>query len=173
MRLLNGFPACIALETSANKGNYATSIRFVGRETAMADYEQQLTSAEGTPDEAHDGATPWNSVVATEVDPHLVASNSLENSRELALRLNGTEGVDTLAVSLPLGTVRAGIVPDVVCANDLAGIATGLWMIEGGHPDWKAGAMVWGGQSGDHAVAMAVKQQFDPAGILNRDRLFI
>jgi FAD/FMN-containing dehydrogenase len=173
MRLLNGFPSCIALETSANKGNYATSIRFVGRETAMADYEQQLTSAEGTPDEAHDGATPWNSVVATEVVPHLVASNSLENSRELALRLNGTEGVDTLGVSLTLGTVRAGIVPDVVCANDLAGIATGLWMIEGGHPDWKAGAIVWGPQSGDLAVAMAVKQQFDPAGILNRDRLFI
>jgi glycolate oxidase FAD binding subunit len=173
LRLLSGFPACVALETSGQRGNFSTSIRFVGRESAIADYEQQVNSAGEKPDEAHQGDAGWISMAATEVTPYFVASNSLERSRELALTLNATEGIESLSISLALGTVRARIAPDLVRATDLADIATGLWMIEGGHPEWKAGMNSWGPQQGDHGVAMAVKQQFDPACILNRGRLFI
>lgn len=173
LRLLSGFPACIALETSGSKGEYATSIRFVGRETALADYEQQLISAEAKPDETQQGNAAWIPAAATENAPQLVASNSLEQSRELAMKLNAMEGIEHLAVALALGTVRASVAPELVGATEFAGLATGAWMIEGGDAAWKAGVRVWGPQSGDHEVAAAVKQRFDPAGILNRGRLFI
>lgn len=173
IRLLASFPACIALETSISGEQCSTSIRFTGREAAIADYEQQLITAEGSPDDIEDGAGRWTPVPATEAEPHLVASNPFERTRDLARRLDGMAGIDDLTVSLALGSVRARISPDILSAADLAGILTGLWMVEGGNPEWKADLTVWGPQSGDHAVAMAVKQQFDPAGILNRGRLFI
>lgn len=173
MRLVAGFPACIALETVAVADHYATAIRFTGREAAMADYEQHLASSEGVPNAVDDGAGGWVSVPATEVFPHLVASNPLQRARELATRLDGMEGIDDITVSLPPGTVRARISPELQGAPDLAGIMIGHWMVEGGDPGWKADLPVWGPQSGDHAVAKAVKQQFDPAGILNRGRLII
>ncbi len=173
IRLLTAFPACIALETSTRAGSFATSIRFIGREAAMADYEQQLAAAGGAPDEVSAGASALVPVTATASTPFFVAGGPIDDMRALAGKLNGMEGISDLAVSLPIGTLRARIAPGRLRATDLAGIPTGLWMIEGGHSSWKAGAPVWGPQSGDHTVAMAVKQQFDPAGILNRGRLFI
>lgn len=173
MRLFVAYPGCIALQTSTRGEHVDTAIRFTGRESAIADYEQQLATSEGTPDAIHDDASVWIAFAATGNAPHLVASNSVEHSRELALRLNETSGITEQTVSLPLGTVRAGISPEALSAADVAGIVTGLWMIEGGDSGWKAAATIWGTEWADRAVAVSIKQQFDPAGVLNRGRLFI
>ena len=170
LRLLIAFPGCIALETTGSGDTWRTAIRFTGREPSIEDYQLQLTNAEGQPDAVLDA---WPIQRAHGDLPYLVANNPVERAQALALVLHAQVGVGDMAVSLPTGTVRAALDPDEVIATEVAELATGLWMIEGGEYDWKQNAAIWGSPRGDNAVSHAVKQQFDPANILNRSRLFI
>ena len=170
VRLLTAFPGCIALETGGEGSKWSTAIRFTGRDAAMQDYRVQLANAEGEPDA---GLDQWPFLAAATDAPILVAHNPVEPARALALQLHARDVTAQMSISLPTGSVRAQISPDRTSAAEIAGLATGLWMIEGGDHHWKRDAIIWGGQRGDHAVARSIKQQFDPADILNRGRLFI
>jgi FAD/FMN-containing dehydrogenase len=47
------------------------------------------------------------------------------------------------------------------------------WIVESAPAAWKADASMWGPVPDGLAVMCAIKQEFDPAGILNRGRLSI
>ncbi len=170
VRFLTSFPGCIAMETTGCGDRWTTAIRFAGRESALQDYQLQLSNAEGTPDAVLD---EWPLPPSTEDNPCLVANNPVEQSRGFALMLSTHQGVNALSISLPTGTVRAELDSGLVAAREITTHAEGLWMIEGGDPDWKRDAAIWGPGRQDIAVAQAVKDQFDPGNILNRGRLFI
>ena len=173
LRLLESFPGCIALQTRAADGGFQTAIRFVGREPAVDAYQQELASAEGEPTASFEDDSLWLPESTEQNYPRLVASNPVSESRTLALALSEAQGIDGLSVSLPTGTVSARIDSGAVSLPEIGALATGLWMVEGGEPGWKQDGSVWGPAREDRSVAQSVKQQFDPAGILNRGRLFI
>lgn len=173
LRLLESYSGCISLQTKSVDDGYQTAIRFVGREPAVADYQQQVESSEGAPISFFEDSSWWNPTAATATSPQLVANNTVADTRSLALKLGETAGISDLSISLPTGTVNAVIDPAKTSVAPISEIAHGLWMIEGGDYIWKQGAAIWGEERPDRAVAASIKQQFDPAGILNRGRLFI
>ena len=173
LRLLETFPGCIALQTRQVDGGFTTAIRFVGRESAMQAYQQEVVDAEGQPSAVVEDDSLWHPQSASETQPQVVANNPVIESRALATKFAELGGFDGMAISLPTGTVTARIDPATVSVADISNIATGLWMIDGGAADWKREGFVWGPDRADQTVAQSVKQQFDPAGILNRGRLFV
>src|SRR5690606_28087465 len=156
-RLLESFPGCIALQTRAAVGGFQTAIRFVGREPAVDAYQQELASAEGEPTASFEDDSLWLPETADQDYPRLVASNSVSESRTLALALSQPHGIDGLSVSLPTGTVSARIDLGSVSLTAIRALSTGLWMVEGGEPGWKQRGSVWRPAREDRPVAQSVK----------------
>jgi FAD/FMN-containing dehydrogenase len=55
----------------------------------------------------------------------------------------------------------------------VAATAPITWLVESAPAAWKGDASIWGPTPDGLGVMQSVKRQFDPAGVLNRGRLFI
>lgn len=172
-RLLEQFSGAIAIQTRQNAGGWATSIRFTGREPAVDDYQKQATGLEGEAelDDATSGI--WSVAANSDQHPQLVVSASAANLAGIASKLVATAGVRSLSASYGTGTIRAELDPEAPITPLLSNLGTPIWMIEGGDDTWKRDVPVWGPNRPDRTVMQSIKQQFDPANILNRGRLFI
>lgn len=85
-----------------------------------------------------------------------------------------------MAVSAPTGSIRVALDPAAVTFPDLVASLGILaedsdvtWILEDAPTAWKGASSVWSPQGQATAVMQAIKHQFDPAGILNRGRLFV
>lgn len=173
-RLLAKFPGAVALLTVQHAGGWDTSIRFAGREPAVNDYEKQAIAIEGEPKSASASGASWAPMPSSEDAAQLVISSPVAGIQSVVSDLISSGAVSNISVSYGTGTIRARLNQDVINARHITDLGSqNLWMIEGGHNNWKAGLPVWGPDRADHAVMQSVKNQFDPAGILNRGRLFI
>lgn len=170
-RLLKQFSNAVALQTVQGADGWDTAIRFAGRESAVNEYEKQATGLEGQPIDGLDDT--WAIPASFEQHAYLVVSAAADDLRCIIREMLATETVSHVAVSLGTGTVRMQLNQGAFTTSDLEKIGTPLWMIEGGNHDWKQGMPVWGPGRQDRSVMQSVKDQFDPAGILNRGRLFI
>ena len=167
--LLRDLPMAVAALTHVSAAGVHTSLRFIGREVAVEDHLARSRRLVGEPM----GEIPsWQLPPTSELHPILICTSSPDDIGKLAIALGHHEGIVALHVAAGLGTLWATVDPDCVSALTLARLAAGLWRIEGGTPAWKGAVNVWG-ESHAAAVAQSVKQQFDPAGILNRGRLFV
>jgi hypothetical protein len=136
-------------------------------------YCERAIALVGSPAEITASRDGWVIPQTTAAAPGLVCTDTLETIGTLAETLSATPGVSSVRASLAVSTVWATLDPDRIRAADAAALATGLWTIEGGDPAWKRDVPVWGAKRGDHALSTAIKREFDPANVLNRNRLFI
>lgn len=171
-RLLQQFSGAIAIQSRQTASEWETSIRFTGREPAVEDYQRQAVSMEGEAS-GGDERDVWAGTLASSEHPQLVVSGSASSLEGIAVNLISVGGVDTISVSFGTGTIRAQIHPDEFDPKALSTLDSNLWMIEGGDESWKQDVPVWGPNRADHEVMKSIKQQFDPANVLNRGRLFI
>lgn len=172
-RLLEQFPGAVAIQTVQREDRWETSIRFTGRESAVSDYEKQAAEMEGAQTEADTSIDVWSVDVSAEQHPQLVVSASSDVLSEIVSTLGAASGVSGISASFGTGTVRAELNLEAFDTADLTRLPSNLWMVEGGTDTWKRDFQVWGPSRPDNAVMQSVKQQFDPANILNRDRLFV
>lgn len=171
--LLAAFPGAAAMITVQRENHWQTAIRFQGRESAVDDYVRQCADLEGTPETQTENADIWIARLATAEKSQLVLSGTTEAVRASLSTLLAAEAVTDVAFSLATGTLRATFNQQIDLAPVLSSLPTPLWMIEGGPDTWKRGLPIWGPPRPDSPVMQSIKQQFDPAGILNRGRLFI
>lgn len=172
-RLLEQFPGAVAMQTVQRSDSWETSIRFTGRESAVDDYQKQATNLEGEARASEVSHDIWAAAAGNDQQPQLVLSAAAEELPGVFTKLLANGGVRNLSASFGTGTVRAEIDPEVVTSSDIFDLGSQLWMIEGGRDAWKRDVSVWGPDRPDRAVMQSIKQQFDPADILNRGRLFI
>ncbi|MCA9832466.1 MAG: FAD-binding oxidoreductase [Thermomicrobiales bacterium] len=168
--LLQALPMAVAVQSVRTAMGIATSIRFMGREAAIADYLARATALVGDP--SGDSAD-WVLPRANEAQPLIVCTAHLNELVTNATMLEQMAGIGEIRVSLGTGTLWATIDPAQLDMAMVSAAVTGLWTIEGGPATWKAGLNVWGPDRGDGKVAQSIKQQFDPVGVLNRGRLFV
>lgn len=172
-RLLEQFPGAAAIQTVQRPDAWETSIRFTGREPAIDDYQKQASALEGEPTVGSGGNGHWATATGSEQHPQLVVSASSSELVGIAASLIKSGGVYGFSVSYGTGTIQARIEPGEFSTSALSTLSSDLWMIEGGDNVWKRDVPVWGPDRADRAVMQSIKQQFDPANILNRGRLFI
>lgn len=172
-RLLKHFPNAVAIQTVQHAGGWDTSIRFAGREPAVDDYQKQAVGLEGEPKSVSASGDVWVPSPSSERGAQLVLSSAAADLQRITSELVASGAVSSFSVSFGTGTIRARVNQDINIASQLSALDTPLWMIEGGSNAWKSDLSVWGPQRADRAVMQSVKNQFDPAGILNRGRLFI
>lgn len=171
--LLSAMPMTVATQTIWNSEGISTQIRFLGRQSAIDEYVSRASSISGEYGEERLGAADWVPCQPTEARPQLVCSAAIDAVIDAATRLGQLRGMAEIRVSLGTGTLWASIDPEMISFQALADHAVGLWTIEGGSASWKNGQSVWGGHRSGMAVSQSIKNQFDPAGILNRKRLFV
>lgn len=172
-RLLTQFPNAAAVQTVQRTDGWETAVRFAARESAVDDYQKQAIGSEGEPDLPENPGGTWTTPISSDAVPQLVLSAAVSDLRHTVENLLATGAVSDLSVSFGTGTIRAQLNQDAFSPSHLSNLGSQLWMIEGGNTQWKRGLSVWGPKRTDHAVVQSVKDQFDPAGILNRGRLFI
>lgn len=172
-RLLARFPNAIAIQSARSEDGWDTAIRFSGRELAVDDYMKQAISGEGEASVVSSASSYWAPVPSTCENAQLVLSTASAHLQKITNELLVTGAVTNLSVSFSIGTIRAEVNQDMLTKSDLTRLGAQLWMIEGGNESWKADLPVWGPTRADQVVMQSIKQQFDPANILNRGRLFI
>ncbi len=172
-RLLQQFPGAIAINTRQRGGEWETSIRFTGREPAVDDYQRQATALEGDQVESSDSANVWVPSPGSAQHPQILLGAPAAGLSSIVSKLIATGGVSNLSASYGTGSIRAQIDSAVVTSAHLEALGSTMWMIEGGDDAWKRDVPVWGPPRPDRDVMRSIKQQFDPANILNRGRLFI
>lgn len=172
-RLLAQFPSAGALQTVQGPDGWDTAIRFSGREPAVDDYEKKAISLEGEPESVSASAAMWAPGPSSEESAQLVLSATAADIPMILANLVASGGAAGISVSFGTGTIRATLIQDVVTASHLTDLGSPLWMIEGGHHAWKRDLPIWGPPRADRAVMQSIRNQFDPAGILNCGRLFI
>lgn len=172
-RLLEQFPGAIAIQSRQHPDSWQTSIRFTGREPAVDDYQKRATDLEGAMTVLDANRELWSTDWSSGENPQIIVSVSADELDQVAKRLVDNGGVNGLSVSYGTGSIRARIEPEVFDTESLTALNANLWMIEGGSDAWKRKVSVWGPDRADHAVMKSIKQQFDPANILNRGRLFV
>jgi glycolate oxidase FAD binding subunit len=109
-------------------------------------------------------------------DVHVVIGDRPRRIAGLAESLATWNGVRAMTVSVGTGSIRIRLDPQVVAFPKLDERLRGwnaTWLVESAPVSWKSNASVWGPSTDGHSLMQAIKHEFDPAGILNRGRLFI
>lgn len=172
-RLLAAFPNASALQSRQNADGWETAIRFTGRESATDHYVKSALDLEGAALTQTDDNDMWVPGMSSSQQPMLVLSTIAEKLADIVDTVLSTGGVSSITASYGTGSVQALLEPDLVTRAQLESLDSSLWMVEGGPSPWKQHIPVWGPVRADQSVAQSIKNQFDPAGILNRDRLFV
>ncbi|MEJ7838596.1 MAG: hypothetical protein WKF81_07255, partial [Thermomicrobiales bacterium] len=105
----------------------------------------------------------------------------IREATEMVLgRLDVAVSSATIALSPAVGSARIRLDPNLLEAAsswaklDVASLpGTASASIEFAPDTWKSGIDVWGSRPDGTGVMHAIKAEFDPANVLNRQRLFI
>lgn len=180
LSILQHHPGIVAVVTEKRDDGWDMAVRLVGR---MASVDAQLQSFRddlGAQTDVHDGEQVWADYNARwakdDGNVRLVIGGRASVLHRLAIDLDEIHGLEGLTVSLGTGTLRVAIPPESMTREDLLvrfADRPVTWMIEAAPAAWRGSESVWGPDRGDRALAQSIKDQFDPANILNRGRLFI
>jgi glycolate oxidase FAD binding subunit len=180
LRLLRQHPGISAAVTERRDDGWVLAVRLLGRRASLEAQIVTMREDLGADTEVSEGDAPWDAYNArwAQVDDRarIVISGRAETLRRLAIELEAQAGVTGLGVSLGTGTLRVALDPEVI---DRATLETMLarhgvtWVVESAPASWRGTASIWGSEREDRVLARSIKQQFDPANVLNRGRLFI
>lgn len=180
VELLRQHPGVMAVVTTRHRDGWAMMVRLMGRQASVdAQVEGFLTDL-GAHTEVHEGADLWatyNARWARVGDAvRMVIGGRSAALRALTLELAGRNGISDLSLSLGTGTLRIAFAPDMVSRegiNELLAPHAVTWVVESAPASWRGRESVWGPARPEQALTAAIKARFDPAGLLNRGRLFI
>lgn len=188
--LASRLPSLAASIVDVTSGQVSTSCRVMGRQEAVnAGIGTIRTFLPGDVtvvdnDESRDFWQHWvdawtppesGTQIAIGARPRDVA----QVMAQLQEAVDGSSGAYSMAIAPGLGSIRFrdDAVSDEVPVWPLtrlgghAGDASAI--LEAGSESLRSATSPWGSRPEGHPLMVAIKQQFDPAGILNRGRLFI
>lgn len=158
--------------------------RMLGRRSALEDQVRSMREDLGGDAQLSEDAETWHAFndrwasaqaevqVTVGMKPHVVPT--------IAAAINSWPNWTRLAVSVPTGSIRVAVDPERVSREEIRSRLDQLedegpvsWVIESAPAGWKGDAPVWASAGSALGVMQAIKQQFDPADILNRGRLFV
>lgn len=179
-RLLSERWPLAAMVTERQGDGWNTAMRFTGRQVVLDQQSAEIIHELTGETAIVAGPEPWRDHAETWAecgdDAVMVVGGSIERLRAM---LEQTSIADVaLEIAISLGTVSTtlrvdpGAIPADRITSELDRYSLS-WVIEGGPVEWRRGAAIWGPQRADAALARSVKDQFDPAGVLNRGRLFV
>lgn len=164
--------------------SWGLHIRLLGRYASLRAQVQSLLDDLGADARVAEDSAFWNEL----------NRRWLPDSREVRVTLGGRPsaikglaraasswpGLQHMAISIPTGSVRVSIIPKSLSISELNGhlrsvrhIDAATWTIDSAPVYWKQDNSVWGPERPETRLMTAIKREFDPAGILNRGRLFI
>jgi len=182
--LLERHPQVHAAVIEQEDAGWMLRARMLGRKAAL---EAQVRSMR---DDLGEDAVPnedgeawrafndrWASVstdvqVTIGVKPHMVPP--------IARAVGSWPSWARMAISVSTGSIRVSVDPERVSREEIRSRLEQLadeglvsWVIESAPAGWKGDTPVWASAGAALDVMQAIKQQFDPADILNRGRLFV
>lgn len=184
MRLLEGHPSFFASVVERGKDRWLLHVRLLGRSGSLQHQMQVLRAVLGADaDESH-GNIFWQGFsdrwATAGTNVRLVIGTRPGAIAPLAEAVAAWSGVRGVAVSMPTGSLRLELDPDEIsfaeCRARLGESLRGAspdWVVESASAEWTSNGSIWGPDRSGMHLMRSIKQEFDPAGILNRGRLFI
>lgn len=183
-RLLTEYPTVAAAVTEGDDTGWSLHARLQGRRRALDAQVSAFSEDSGSEAGVSEGTAFWdgfNERWSTGDDVRLVIGAPGSLLERLAGEVAHWSGVRALAVSLGTGSLRVRIDPSAVSIEDMTarlhalsrGDTPPTWLIESAPVAWKVSGSVWPSDHQSTELMRDIKQAFDPAGILNRGRLFI
>ena len=183
-RVMEGHLTAYASIIQRDGDDWALHLRLLGRRGSLQAQVQSLYGQVGTDGQLTEGNTFWrtyNDRWATDNnDVRLVIGARPHAVEAIGGAMSSWEGVLDVSISLPTGSVRLALDPDVVSLGEVTDHLRSLqrageltWMVESAPRAWKASGTVWGPEHPSMPLMRSIKREFDPAVILNRGRLFI
>ncbi len=183
-------PSLAAAVVTVSGGKGSTSCRVMGRAEAVAATSALITSllpGESTTTGTEDSRAFWQGYVDAWVPPANGAQVAIgAPPRDVAqvvaaaIRALGDDaGSSSLAIAPGLGSIRIRTSPErsempFWPLSRLSGMPDNvIGILEAGPDSIRTTTDPWGPRPQGHVLMQAIKQQFDPANILNRGRLFI
>jgi glycolate oxidase FAD binding subunit len=180
LSILQHHPGVVALVTEKHAGGWDTSARIMGRQGSIDAQLASFRNDLGSQTRTEEGEQPWADYnqrwAENDGSVRLIIGGRASVLHRLALQLDEVDGVQSMAISLGTGTLRLSMHPNAPSMSDLLARFRDravTWVIESAPAAWRGTEGVWGPERGDQALAQSIKDEFDPANILNRGRLFI
>ncbi len=182
--ILERHPLVTASVIERDLDGWGLAVRLLGREASLRAQVQSMQDDLGAGSSLAEDAGFWlefNDRWAMSDDgARLVFGMRPHQVPAVASALNVVNGVSAMAISVPTGSIRLALDSQAVSLNDIVtrlgeipesqGVS---WVVEAAPGSWKQGGPVWGPNDPARTVMRSIKQQFDPAGVLNRGRLVV
>ncbi|HVL24641.1 MAG TPA: FAD-binding oxidoreductase [Thermomicrobiales bacterium] len=179
--LLQRHATIAACVTEKDGDGWALRVRLLGRQASLRAQLREIEAGLGASIDEAEGDALWRDYAdrwaAARGDVHLVAGGQPRTLAQTATTIAGWPGVRAMTVSVGTGSIRVRFDPAALSMDDLQGrmapFDAARWIVESAPPAWKGDGSVWGSAPDGLDLMRAIKQEFDPAGILNRGRLFV
>lgn len=182
--LLDRHPFIQATVIERRDPAWTLHVRLLGRERALRAQVASIEDDLGAGSDLVEDDRFWREYndrwVPDDAAVRLVIGARPHRTPDLARTIIGWPGVRAMAISTPTGSLRVSLDPDIVSSTDVAarltapGVSADVsWTLESAPASWRGDLPTWSAPGQSIGIMRAIKQQFDPAGILNRDRLVI
>lgn len=183
-RVVEGYLTAYASVIQRDGEAWALHLRLLGRRGSLQAQVQSLYGQMGTDGQLTEGSTFWrayNDRWATDNnDVRMVLGTRPHAVETIGAEVSSWDGVLDVSISLPTGSVRLALDPDIVSLQEVRDrlrsfqeVDALTWVVELAPRAWKASRTVWGPEHPSMPLMRSIKREFDPGGILNRGRLFI
>lgn len=185
VRLLREQPTLVAAVVEREGDGWALHLRLLGRQAALDAQALELRKDLGSDVGVAEDATFWHGYnerwASGNDDVRLVVGAPGSVLQGVASTTAGWPGVQALSASLGTGSLRLRIDPTAMSIEEMTsrlrslsgGNASPTWLVESAPAAWKANGSVWAAEHESTGLMRDIKREFDPAGVLNRGRLFI
>lgn len=184
LHLLEHHPLSHATVIEKSADGWLLHARLLGRRGSLQAQVQSMRDDLGADAELEEGGGIWRQFndrwAGVDGKVRLVIGARPHQIPEVATAVERWARVRAMAVSVPTGSLKIGIDPDSISQDVIPVLLDAMasehgvtWIVESAPVGWKTGAPVWSPQGSASHVMQSIKDQFDPAGILNRGRLFV
>lgn len=184
VRLLAAHQTIAASVVEREGDGWMLHVRMLGREASLRALLAEIRDELGKDAAVTEGDSVWQAHVERWSIPddalQIVIGGQPRTMTDVATAIAAWPGVQEMTVSTGTSSLRARVDSASVASDELHGrlaevaAASPLaWVIEAAPAAWKGAGSVWGPEPGGLDVMRSVKREFDPAGILNRGRLFV
>jgi glycolate oxidase FAD binding subunit len=182
--LLQAHSTIAASVVEGDASGWTLHVRLLGREASLRALLAEIRTELGAGTSEQDSDTFWAQHAdrwagdASQVQ--VVVGGQPRAMGEIAGSIAGWGGLAGMSVSAGTGSLRVRLDPSTVAFRELrdrlapiAATCPITWLVEHAPPAWKRDGSVWGPTPDGLGVMQSVKREFDPAGVLNRGRLFL
>lgn len=180
MALLQRHATIAASVAEKDIAGWALHVRLLGRPGSLQAQLGEIKGEMGSSATVTEDTAFWRDYgerwATAGDDVHLVIGDKPRHISDLAESVAAWNGMRAMTVSVGTGSVRARLNPQTITFPEVRERMHGLsgaWLVESAPVSWKSNAFMWGNASDGIALMRAIKDEFDPAGVLNRGRLFI